>query len=175
MRRKDREVIKDEEIDKIISNCYCCRLGFQDEGNIYMVPLSFGYEKNNGRRIFYFHSAKEGRKIDLIRKNHYAGFELDTNYKLKEGTKACSYSARFQSVTGSVRWSLSMIRKRGKRHSGLSCVRIQEKRNGSFLRKCWTWSVHLSWKLRNYLVKNISKPEFYDCKKILNNEDLYFM
>lgn len=101
MRRKDREVIKDEEIDKIISNCHCCRLGFQDEGNIYIVPLSFGYEKDDGRRIFYFHSAKEGRKIDLIRKNHYAGIELDTNYKLKEGTKACSYSARFQSVTGS--------------------------------------------------------------------------
>lgn len=101
MRRKDREVIKDEEIDKIISNCHCCRLGFQDDGNIYIVPLSFGFQKENGRRIFYFHSAKEGRKIDLIRKNHYVGFELDTNYKLNEGTNACSYSARFQSVIGS--------------------------------------------------------------------------
>ncbi|MBS7006831.1 pyridoxamine 5'-phosphate oxidase family protein [Anaerostipes sp.] len=101
MRKKDREVLNEEKIDKIISDCYCCRLGLQDEGRIYIVPLSFGYEKENSRRIFYFHSAKEGRKIDLIRKNGYAGFELDTNYTLKEGVNACSYSAAFQSVTGS--------------------------------------------------------------------------
>ena len=37
----------------------------------------------------------------MISKNPCAGFELDTNYKLNESTKACGYSARFQSVVGS--------------------------------------------------------------------------
>lgn len=101
MRRHDREVTDNEKIGKIISLCHCCRLGFNDNGNVYIVPLSFGYEETDGRRRFYFHSAGEGRKIDLIAKTHYAGFELDTNYKLNIGETACDYSARFQSVIGS--------------------------------------------------------------------------
>ena len=100
MRRKDREVTDSAKIDEIISSCDVCRLGFNDNGRVYIVPLSFGFENDCGRRIFYFHSAREGRKIDLIRGTHYAGFEMDTGYKLNEGETACDYSARFQSVIG---------------------------------------------------------------------------
>ncbi|MDE6518660.1 MAG: pyridoxamine 5'-phosphate oxidase family protein, partial [Acetatifactor sp.] len=50
--------------------------------------------------IFYFHGAKEGRKIDLIKKNPVVGFEMDTNYALNEADLACGYSARFQSIIG---------------------------------------------------------------------------
>lgn len=100
MRRKDREVTDSKRIDEIISTCHCCRLGFYDDGEVYIVPLSFGYIKKNGGRTFYFHGAKEGRKIDLIAKTHSAGFELDTNYKLNEGKTACQFSACFLSVIG---------------------------------------------------------------------------
>lgn len=98
MRRKDREVTDSEKIENIIHSCDCCRLGLVDEGEAYIVPLNFVYVKE--KRIFYFHSAKEGRKIDLIRKNGTAGFELDTNHRLKEGNTACSHSFGFQSVIG---------------------------------------------------------------------------
>lgn len=101
MRRKDREVTDIDKINSIIDACQCCRLGFYDSGEIYIVPINFGHTYENGKHAFYFHGAKEGRKIDLIAKNHYAGFELDTNYKLNTGTKACEYSARFQSIIGS--------------------------------------------------------------------------
>lgn len=100
MRRKDREITERNRIEAIISACECCRLGFCDDGEVYIVPLSFGYECENGVDRFYFHSAKEGRKIDLIRLNPRVGFELDTNYKLNEAETACGYSARFQSVIG---------------------------------------------------------------------------
>ncbi|MGL6220745.1 MAG: pyridoxamine 5'-phosphate oxidase family protein [Lacrimispora sphenoides] len=100
MRRKDREVIDNVKINEIISSCHCCRLGFYDDGEVYIVPLNFGFKENAGQRIFYFHSAKEGRKIDLIYKNHTVGFELDANYELIEGETACKHSARFQSVIG---------------------------------------------------------------------------
>lgn len=101
MRRKDREVLDAEKIESIINSCHCCRLGLNDDGKVYVVPLSFGYENNNGKRYFYFHSAQEGRKIDLIKKNNFVGFEMDANYKLKEAEQACGYSARFQSIIGS--------------------------------------------------------------------------
>lgn len=101
MRRKEREVTDPAKIKRIISSCRCCRLGLTDiEHNIYIVPLNFGFAEENGTYAFYFHSAKEGHKIELIKKNPHAGFELDTNHQLKEGTSACSYSAYFQSIIG---------------------------------------------------------------------------
>lgn len=98
MRRKDREITDITKIQQIINNCHCCRLGFNDNGEVYILPMNFGFipEEN----IFYFHCAKEGRKIDIIKKNPNVGFEMDTNYKLNEGDIACEYSARFQSIIG---------------------------------------------------------------------------
>lgn len=101
MRRKDREINDGAAIDEIIRACHCCRLGFCDEGEAYIVPLNFGYVSEDGSRVFYFHGAREGRKLELIRKNHRAGFELDTGYQLHEGKNPCSYSAAFRSVIGS--------------------------------------------------------------------------
>ena len=53
MRRKDREVTDPERIDAIIA-LHCCRLGFYDNGEIYIVPLDFGYDekRGNGPSIF---------------------------------------------------------------------------------------------------------------------------
>lgn len=100
MRRKDREVTDIEKIKQIISQCYCCRLGLNDNGKIYIVPLNFGFTKENNQFVFYFHSAKEGRKIDVLKNNSYVGFEMDTNYHLLEGHVACQYSSCYQSIIG---------------------------------------------------------------------------
>ena len=100
MRRKDREVTDSIKIENIISRCTCCRIGFHDNGEVYIVPLNFGYEVKDDAYIFYFHGAKEGRKIELIKKNPMVGFEMDTNYLLNEADFACGHSARFQSIIG---------------------------------------------------------------------------
>ncbi len=63
MRRKDREIIENSKIKEIISNCDCCRLGLNDNGKIYIVPLNFGFIEENGKYTFYFHGAKEGNLI----------------------------------------------------------------------------------------------------------------
>ena len=100
MRRADREIRDPEKIRKIILHCTCCRLGFCDGGEVYIVPLSFGYTETEGARRFYFHSAGEGRKLTLIEKTHRAGVELDCGYALHENAVACENSAAFQSVIG---------------------------------------------------------------------------
>ena len=100
MRRKEREVTDSIRIAEIMNRCTCCRIGFYDDGEVYIVPLNFGYEARDNTYIFYFHGAKEGRKMDLIQKNPYVGFEMDTNYALKESDIACGCSARFQSIIG---------------------------------------------------------------------------
>jgi len=101
MRRKDREITDPKRIDEIIKACDCCRLGLADGDEAYIVPLSFGYLNTCEKRVFYFHSAKEGRKIEMIKKQGRAGFELDTNHALNTEETACEYSYRFQSVIGS--------------------------------------------------------------------------
>lgn len=100
MRRTDREVKDAVKIDEIIEKCDCCRVGFCDDGEVYIVPMNFGYEATDGGYRFYFHGAKSGRKMDIVRKNPKVGFELDTNYSLKRGDIACNFSAFYQSVIG---------------------------------------------------------------------------
>ena len=100
MRRHDREITDGNKIQAIISSCACCRLGLWDGQETYIVPLNFGFTLNEGRYTFYFHSAKEGRKIDLLARFPRVSFEMDTNYMLHEAEQACGHSARFQCVMG---------------------------------------------------------------------------
>ena len=102
MRRKDREVLDEIKIDEFIRNCDCCRIGFYDKENdeVYIVPLNFGYSNVDNKRVFYFHGAKEGRKIELISKTKKVSFEMDSNHELIVEKMACNYSERYQSVMG---------------------------------------------------------------------------
>ncbi|MGN0486344.1 MAG: pyridoxamine 5'-phosphate oxidase family protein [Acutalibacteraceae bacterium] len=100
MRRTDREITDIHKIEEILKQCVCCRIGFCDQGEIYIVPLNFGFEKRNGSYVLYFHGAKEGRKADLIQEKPTVGFEMDTNYALTGSDTACTYTARFRSIIG---------------------------------------------------------------------------
>lgn len=100
MRRKDNEVLDKNEIYQIMKQCHCCRIGFCDEGQVYIVPLHFGEVIYENSITLYFHSAKEGRKIDLIHKSPRVGFEMDVNYHIKEADVACDFSAGYQSIIG---------------------------------------------------------------------------
>lgn len=120
MRRKDREVTDRAKIKEIIRDCHCCRLGFYDNGKVYIVPLSFGYEEADGKDVFYFHAAPEGRKIDLIKSGQSVGFELDTNFALKAGQEACGYTAKFQSIIGTGK--VSFIEDEEEKLHGLQCL-----------------------------------------------------
>lgn len=100
MRRKDREVTGPAQIREIVAACGVCRLGFCDGGRAYIVPMDFGFTEREGHYTFYFHSAGEGRKIDLIRQTGWAAFEMDRGHEPVEGERACAYSARYQCVMG---------------------------------------------------------------------------
>lgn len=98
MRRSDREVKDINRINEIIDSCDCIRLGLYDGNEVYIVPMSFGYDKEE--KSFYFHSSKEGRKIDVLKEFPNVSFELDTSYKLVKGDIPCRYSCKYQSVMG---------------------------------------------------------------------------
>ncbi|MFO7665119.1 MAG: pyridoxamine 5'-phosphate oxidase family protein [Desulfobacterales bacterium] len=96
MRRKDREIKSKEEIESVIQKALVCRLGMADENGPYIVPLSFGYA--DGR--LFFHSAKEGRKLDILKKNNKVCFEVDMVGEIVKGDKACDWGMKFKSVIG---------------------------------------------------------------------------
>lgn len=100
MRRKDREVTDITAIEDIIHRCYCCRLGFNAATGAYIVPLNFGWCKENGSYVFYFHGAQEGRKIDLIKSGGKVGFEMDCGYELHPSDNAWECTAAFSSIIG---------------------------------------------------------------------------
>ena len=100
MRRKDREVTEMEEIQQIFDECKVCRIGIMDENGPYIVPVNYGYVREEGKVILYIHGAREGKKIDLIRKNANVGVEIDYRHELVEGDTACQYSYYYASIIG---------------------------------------------------------------------------
>lgn len=132
MRRNDREVTDSARIDEILRACDCCRLGFADGGNCYIVPLNFGFCWEGESRVFYFHGAAEGRKLDLARRCGRAAFELDTGHQLRVGDKGCSCTMGFQSVMGE--GTIEILTDREEKRRGLEV--ILEQNSG---RSGWTF------------------------------------
>ena len=100
MRRKDREIQSIEEKIKIIEDCKYCRIALSQNNYPYIVPLNYGFSYENDKLTLYFHSAKEGKKIEIIKNNNKACFEIDCDSKLIEGEIACKYGYEFRSIIG---------------------------------------------------------------------------
>ena len=100
MRRTDREVTDISEVRAILSRCRVCRLALNTGGAPYIVPMNFGFTLEDGALTLYFHAAREGRKLDLLRADPRVGFELDREIGLIEGETACKYGFAYESVIG---------------------------------------------------------------------------
>jgi hypothetical protein len=96
MRRADKEIQTIAAIEDMIARACICHVGFSDGQNPYVLPLCFGYE----RKTFFFHSAAEGRKIDVLRHNPRVCINVVSDYDILPNPKACSFSARYESVIG---------------------------------------------------------------------------
>ena len=101
MRRKDREITAMDSILEIIDKAKILHLGLFDEGYPYIVPLHFGYEFADGKLFFYLHSAKEGHKLDLMKKNPNVCIELECDVEpISGGEIPCRYGCSYGSVIG---------------------------------------------------------------------------
>lgn len=99
MRRTDREITDFEEIRAIVERARVLRLALNGDGRPYVVPLHYGVVWEGELPVFYVHGAKEGRKLDLIRRDGRAFVEIDTPGELVSGGDTpCRYGACFESV-----------------------------------------------------------------------------
>ena len=104
MTRREREVTDINDILQIINETKILHLGLSDEGWPYVVPMNYGCETEDGGRLtFYFHCAREGRKMDVLKKNPQVCLELDGKHELMEAEVPCGYSYYFESLIGNGR------------------------------------------------------------------------
>jgi hypothetical protein len=128
MRRKEREITGIEDLEGIILRSDVCRIALTDGSTPYIVTMNFGYLGGADKKL-YFHCAPEGRKIEMIRKNNYVCFEMDTDHSITEGREACDFGMKFSSIVG---WGrIFIITENTEKNEGLtSIIQHYSKRGG---------------------------------------------
>jgi nitroimidazol reductase NimA-like FMN-containing flavoprotein (pyridoxamine 5'-phosphate oxidase superfamily) len=96
MRRSDKEIKDQKKIDWVLKEAEIIKIALSDNNHPYLVPMNFGYDGN----CIYLHSAPEGRKIDILKKNNRACFEVDIRTQIVEDSKPCNWGMRYYSVIG---------------------------------------------------------------------------
>ena len=94
MRRKDKEIVDKKVMVSIIEKAMICRVGMCWQDEPYVIPMNFGYRDN----YIYLHSAREGRKLDILRSNDKVCIEFDVDVELVQSQEACKTSMNYQSV-----------------------------------------------------------------------------
>ncbi len=98
MRRKEREIIDFKEIVDVLKRCNTIRLGICDGEIPYVVPVSFGIQIDGNTVTLYFHGAKAGHKVELLRTHSKVCFEADIFYKVEK--TEMGITTRYESVIG---------------------------------------------------------------------------
>jgi nitroimidazol reductase NimA-like FMN-containing flavoprotein (pyridoxamine 5'-phosphate oxidase superfamily) len=83
-------------METILRRATVCRIAMCDGDSPYVVAVNFGYADNR----LYFHSATEGRKLDILARNNRVCFEADVDVELVPAEKPCGWTARYRSVVG---------------------------------------------------------------------------
>ena len=96
MRRHEKAVQELSGIEEIIRRASVCHLGLAQDGQPYVVPMSFGYRS----RTVYFHAAREGKKLDILRQNPRVCVEFESDVAVARKEHGCAWTMRYRSVIG---------------------------------------------------------------------------
>ena len=96
MRKARQEITNRKELEEILEDAIICRVAMMDGERPYIIPLNYGYQEG----CLYIHSAREGKKIDLLKQNPEVCFEVEDTMEITRGEHACDWSTRYRSVVG---------------------------------------------------------------------------
>ena len=100
MTKRERQVTDPDQILRILDAGKVLHLGMAVENEPYVVPMNYGYVMEDGKLILYLHSAVQGKKLDMIRKNPRVFFSIDCDRMPFEGRVPCQYGLVYSSVMG---------------------------------------------------------------------------
>ena len=106
MRRQDRKVTDETVVQSVLDQAEVVHIGLYDKGQVYVVPLNYGWSEEEGKYTLYCHSAHEGRKIDLISNGACVGFSMECGVKVVGAPAACDFSTCYKSIIGDGQASL---------------------------------------------------------------------
>jgi uncharacterized protein len=129
MRRKDREISDIKEIETIIAGCDVCSVALTSRNVPYLVTMNFGYVGGDAP-VLYFHCAPEGRKIEMISKNNYVCFGMDTDHIMYKGEKGCDWGMNYSSVVGY--GNIFIVKDEAEKISGLTHIMNQYGGSGCY-------------------------------------------
>jgi uncharacterized protein len=130
MRRNDKETSDLKIIEEIVLKADVCRVAFANDNIPYIVTMNFGFQGISEPRL-YFHCANEGRKLEMIRRNNYVCFEMDTDHKLYKGEKGCDWGMKYRSVIGY--GNISIITEKEEKEKGLNYIMVHYGGAGEYL------------------------------------------
>lgn len=99
MRRHEKEITSQGELEQILWQGQVCHLAIPDDPLPYLIPLNYGYHDG----ALYFHSAPHGHKMTLFQRHPLVSFSVVIDLGIIEAELACNWGARFRSVAGSGR------------------------------------------------------------------------
>lgn len=96
MHAADREIKNQAIIEEILVQGRELRLAMIDADRPYVVPLNYGYAAGH----LYIHCARQGKKLDCLRRNPQVCFEISQVLERVGGERACQWSTNFRSLVG---------------------------------------------------------------------------
>ncbi|MGI5884039.1 MAG: pyridoxamine 5'-phosphate oxidase family protein [Candidatus Spyradocola sp.] len=107
MRRSERQVTDLDAIRDLLAQGQTLHLALNAEGAPYVVPLNYGFSlAADGGLTLYLHSALQGRKLDLLRRDARVGFAISALLETVRGEIPCAWTARYRSLVGTGRVSV---------------------------------------------------------------------
>jgi hypothetical protein len=96
MRRKDREITDQAEIEAIIRSAHLMRIALVDGDMPFLLPVFYAYDG----KALYFHGAHAGSKIEIIKRNNNICFEISIDHGVIESDAACDFEAKHRTAIG---------------------------------------------------------------------------
>lgn len=100
MTKRERQITDENQIMAIMDAGKVLHLGLCVDNEPYVVPMNYGYTKEDGKLVVYLHSAVRGKKLDMLRANPRVFFSLETDVLPFEGKLPCQYGMVYSSVMG---------------------------------------------------------------------------
>ena len=128
MRKSDKQIKDTNVISDLLNTCHVGRLGTVGiDGHPMIKPLNFAFSA--GR--IYFHTAKEGEKIEHIARDSRVCFEVDLPIAfVKGGENPCRAEYLYRSVI--IRGRAHMVENRDEQIFGLRCLMQKYQPEGGY-------------------------------------------
>ncbi len=100
VRRRDKEIVDPAAVRDVLARGEVARLAMISEGGPYVVPVSYALlppEPGEPLRLAV-HGAREGRKIDALRKDPRVCVEVTVDAQTVSAVRACDVTVRYRSV-----------------------------------------------------------------------------